>query len=116
MPEKADAHYLEARDAILSVVEGLDRGASAFRTADGTTFTIQRKTPLRLYLLIIYRRASDERAASSFSFQRNGRVNLGGHRRAPLRRSMAAGHEPGFGRTKLLELAGAAGKAEPYQG
>jgi hypothetical protein len=116
MPEKADAHYLEARDAILSVVEGLDRGASAFRTADGTTFTIQRKTPLRLYLLIIYRRASDERAASSFSFQRNGRVNLGGQRKVPLRQSMVAGHEPWVSRTELLELASELRKAEPYQG
>ena len=106
-------HYLEARDAVMAAVRDLDPKRRKFRTPDGIFFRIDRKPPLRLLLLGVGRYLPDETGYTSFSFQRNGRVSLGGNRKIPLRQAIAGGHEPWASRGELLELAGQIRAAEP---
>lgn len=110
---KTDAWYMEARNALLAAIDRLDRTARFFRTPDGTRFSINRRPPLRLYLLMLNRQAPGAPGWEGFSFQRNGRVNLGGTRKVPLRQAMAAGHEPWASRQELADLAAQIGQAVP---
>lgn len=102
---KADGFYLEARDAALAAISNLNGKRRHFRTPDGTRLRVNRKPPLRLYLAIVSRQRPGEDGWTSFSFQRNGRVNLGDNRRVPLREAIAAGHEPWASREEVFELA-----------
>ena len=54
-----------------------------------------------------------EAGYTSFAFQRNGRVTLGGNRKVPLREGLAAGHDPYASRSELEELAAQIQAAEP---
>lgn len=107
MPDmsKADAFYLEARDAVLAAVTSLGKDTRQVRTPAGVTFRIQRKTPLRIYLLMIYRQDPGADGETSYNFRRNGRVEFGGARKVPLRDALAAGHDPWASRQELLDLA-----------
>jgi hypothetical protein len=111
--DKADPYYLDARDKALAAAGRLDKKHRKFQTPDGVEFFITWKTPLRLYLLIIRRMLPGEADATSFSFQRNGRVNLGGARGVPLREAIASQHEPWASRSEVEELASQLRLAEP---
>lgn len=112
-PAKADDYYLEARDAVLEAVRGLDRKCRKFRTGDGVGLSVNRKMPLRILLLGINRKTPGEDGYTAFTFQRDGRVGLGGNRKVPLREAMAAGHEPWASRQELMELAAQLRSASP---
>ena len=109
----ADVYYLEARDEALEAVRGLDGKHKKFRTPDGVVFRINRKPPLRLYLLMIDRWTPGEEGYTGFSFQRNGRVNLGGNRKVPFRQAAAIKHEPWASRQEITELAAQIRNAAP---
>jgi hypothetical protein len=103
--QPADEYYLEARDAALQAARALTRRRGRFHTPDGTTLRVNFRTPLRLYLLMIDRQAPGQEHPTGFSFQRNGRVNLSGDRKVPLREAAARGHEPWASRAELEDLA-----------
>jgi hypothetical protein len=103
--DKADEYYLEARDAVLDAARQVGRKRAILRTRDGVTIRINFRTPLRIYLAMIHRKESGEEGPGiSFNFQRNGRVDVGGNRKVPLRDAVAAGHDPWASRDELLEL------------
>lgn len=103
--ERPDEFYLDARNKVLAAVEGLPKRADHFRTSEGVDFRIQRKMPLRIFLLALGRRTPGEEGRTHFYFERNGRVSVGGNRKVPLHESMARGHEPWASRSELEELA-----------
>jgi hypothetical protein len=112
---EADEYYLEARDAVLDAVRQVGRKRAVLRTGDGMTIRINLRTPLRIYLAMIYRRApGEEGPGTSFNFQRNGRVDVGGSRKVPLRDALTAGHDPWASREELLELATQIRSAVPH--
>jgi hypothetical protein len=110
----ADEYYLTARQAVIEAIGALAPGRS-YTTADGIRFRVNRKPPLRLYKLMVDRRLPGEDQPTSFMFQRNGRVNLGGARKIPLREALAKGHEPWASRAELEELAAQIRTASPTE-
>jgi hypothetical protein len=112
--DEADEYYLQARDAVLEAARELERRQKRLRTADGTILRVNRKPPLRVFLLIIQRWAPGAQSATAFNFQRDGRVSLhGGPQSVPLREAIASGHDPWASREELLELATQIKNAEP---
>jgi|HubBroStandDraft_3_1064219.scaffolds.fasta_scaffold331933_2 hypothetical protein len=112
--DRADEYYLEARDAVLTAVRGhATRGRVTVRAADGTEFGLNWATLLRVYLLMIWRRAPGQPKPTTFNFQRGGRVDVGGDRKVPLGEALAAGHDPWASREELLELAAQISGAVP---
>ena len=109
----ADDFYLEARDAAMEAARAWTRKPGDFRTEDGIDFRIDREPPLRLYLLLIDRRLPGERQWTGFCFRRNGRVNLGGARKVPLREAMAGGMSRGRAAPRSMELAEQLRRAVP---
>lgn len=102
----ADEHYTAAARAAEEAARALTAGRGTFTTEDGTTIRVNFRTPLRIYRLILHRvTPGQEHPGTSFSFQRNGRVNLGGDRGIPFREALARGHEPWATRAELIELA-----------
>jgi hypothetical protein len=106
---KADEHYLEARDAVLAAVRHLPKRKVVVRSADGTVFQVARRPPLRIYLLMVGCKGT------TFSFGRDGRVDLGGNRGRSLSQAMRDGHHSWASRAELFKMAEQLKTAKPVK-
>lgn len=102
---KPDEYYLEARNGALEAAGSLDRDHASFSGPEGVALHINRRPPLRVFLLIVTRSVPGDQGITSFNFQRDGRVGLTGNRKVPLPEAIAQGHEAWASRGELLELA-----------
>jgi hypothetical protein len=112
----ADEFYLAARDAVISAARAqIPRGRGRLRVSDGAVITVNWRTPLRVFLLILWRRTPGQGDGwTGFNFQRNGRVGLAGNRSIPLGQALGAGSEAWATRQDLLDLAVQIEHAKPY--
>jgi hypothetical protein len=115
MTGDAGEYYLEAWREAVDAARALTRGRGVFRTRDGVVLHVNFRTPLRIFTLIVARRLPGQEQATRFTFQRDGRVTLGGDRRVPLREAMSRGHEPWASRADVLELAAQLGDAKQWR-